>query len=75
VITDEATVRRIGNEVSPEFKFWNMWNDRGFNGYFCPEPMTAMINSANLSLPREVSGYRELAPGESFTCWQRFFTM
>ena len=75
VITDEATGRKICNEVSPEFKFWNMWNDRGFNGYFCPEPMTAMINSANLNLPHDVSGYRELAPGESFTCRQRFFTM
>lgn len=74
VITDTDTGHRILNEVSKEFKFWNMWNDNGDKGYFCPEPMTAMINSPNLSLPREVSGYTEIARGESFVCSQRFFT-
>ena len=75
IITDRQSGRRVINEVSREFKFWNMWNDRGSNGYFCPEPMTAMINSPNLSLPREVSGYTELKNGEKFTCWQRFATL
>lgn len=75
VITDTATGIRLCNEVSEEYKFWNMWNDRGFNGYFCPEPMTAMINCANLKLSPEVSGYRELSEGESFECRQRFFTL
>lgn len=72
IITDRQSGRRIINEVSKEFKFWNMWNDMGVNGYFCPEPMTAMINSSNLSLPREVSGYTELHKGEKFSCRQRF---
>lgn len=74
IVTDTDSGRRICNEVSREYRFWNMWNDKGFNGYFCPEPMTAMINSANLSLPREVTGYAEIAKGEKYTCWQRFFT-
>lgn len=73
-VTDLNTGKRICNEVSKEFRFWNMWNDKGFNGYFCPEPMTAMINAPNLSLGREVTGYSELAPGESYQCSQRFFT-
>jgi aldose 1-epimerase len=75
VITDKETGNRLCNEVSREYKFWNMWNDKGYNGYFCPEPMTAMINCANLSLDPEISGYKELAKGESFECWQRFFTI
>ncbi len=75
VITDTENGKRLCNEVSKEYKFWNMWNDRGSNGYFCPEPMTAMINSPNLSLPQEVTGYSELAPGSSYECWQRFFTL
>lgn len=75
VITDKETGNRLCNEVSKEYKFWNMWNDRGYNGYFCPEPMTAMINCANLKLKPEVSGYKELAKGESFECRQRFFTI
>ena len=72
IITDRRSGAKVINEVSPEFKFWNMWNDMGGNGYFCPEPMTAMINSPNLSLSREESGYCELKNGEKFSCWQRF---
>lgn len=60
------------NEVCSEFKFFNIWNHNGDKHYFCPEPMTAMINSPNLSLPREVSGYRELSGGEEFHCGQSF---
>lgn len=75
IITDKTTGVRLCNEVSKEYKFWNMWNDRGGKGYFCPEPMTAMINCANLSLPADVTGYKELAPQESFECSQRFFTL
>lgn len=75
VITDKFTGKRVCNEVSKEYKFWNMWNDRGGNGYFCPEPMTAMINAANLKLKDEVTGHKELKKGESFECWQRFFTL
>ncbi len=60
------------NEVSEEFKFYNMWNDLGEKGYFCPEPMTAMINSPNLTLNREISGYKELKGGEEFSCHQSF---
>ena len=75
IITDKETGNRLMNEVSREYKFWNMWNDRGYNGYFCPEPMTAMINCANLSLSPDISGYRELSEGEAFECWQRFFTL
>lgn len=75
VVTDKETGYRLCNEVSREYKFWNMWNDKGYNGYFCPEPMTAMINCANLSLDPEVSGYKELPEGGVFECSQRFFTL
>ena len=74
-VTDKHSGKRICNEVSREYKFWNMWNDRGGKGYFCPEPMTAMINAVNLKLKGDVSGHRELKKGESFECWQRFFTL
>lgn len=74
VITDKISGVKLCNEVSKEYKFWNMWNDRGYKGYFCPEPMTAMINCANLKLPDDVTGYKELKNAETFECWQRFFT-
>lgn len=74
IVTDTQTGISMLNEISPEFKFWNMWNHDGDKGYFCPEPMTAMINAPNLTLPKEVSGYSEIFQGQTFKCWQRFFT-
>ena len=53
---------------------WIVWNDKGFKNYFCPEPMTAQVNAPNLDIPREESGYAEIAPGENYTVSQRFFT-
>ncbi len=75
VAEDTESGKKLCYEVSDEYRFWIFWNDRGFNKYFCPEPMTAMIDAPNLSLPPEVSGYREIRPNESFTAYQRFFTL
>ncbi|MBE6868340.1 MAG: aldose 1-epimerase [Ruminococcus albus] len=74
IVKDTKSGHTLLNEVSKEFRFWNMWNDNGDKGYFCPEPMTAMINSANLSLSDDITGYCELKKGETFKCWQRFYT-
>ena len=74
IAEDTASGKKICYQVSEEYKFWIIWNDRGFNGYFCPEPMTAMIDAPNLSLPPEVTGYRELKPQGVFEANQRFFT-
>ena len=74
ICEDVASGKKICYEVSEEYKFWIVWNDKGFNGYFCPEPMTAMIDAPNLDLPAEVTGYRELKPHGVFEANQRFFT-
>lgn len=74
IAEDIASGKKICYEVSDEYKFWIIWNDRGFNHYFCPEPMTAMIDAPNLSLPADVTGYCEIKPGETFEANQRFFT-
>lgn len=74
IAEDISTGKKICYEVSDEYKFWIIWNDRGFNGYFCPEPMTAMIDAPNLSLPADVTGYSEVKPNESYETRQRFFT-
>jgi aldose 1-epimerase len=66
--------QKICYEVSSEYGFWCIWNDRGVNGYFCPEPCTWMINAPNLTLPAEKTGYVEIAPEETFACWQHIFT-
>ena len=73
-VTDDKNGTMVINEVSKEFKFWNMWNHNGVNHYFCPEPMTAMINCTNLDLPDDVTGYSELSKGQTYACWQKFTT-
>ncbi|MDO5560681.1 MAG: aldose 1-epimerase [Oscillospiraceae bacterium] len=72
--TDIKTGKQVCCEVSDEYKFWCVWNDRGENGYFCPEPMTAMIDAPNLSLPADVSGYCEIRPQETYEAKQHFFS-
>lgn len=74
IAEDTASGKKLCYEVSKEYGFWIIWNDRGFNHYFCPEPMTAMIDAPNLSLSPDVTGYREVKPGEEFTAHQRFFS-
>ena len=74
IAEDLASGKKLCYEVSEEYGFWIIWNDRGFNHYFCPEPMTAMIDAPNLSLPADVTGYREIKPGQTFETHERFFT-
>lgn len=72
--THTPSGKKICYEVSSEYGFWCVWNDRGDKNYFCPEPCTWMIDAPNLSLPAEETGYVEIAPGEVFECWQHIFT-
>ncbi|MCC8110243.1 MAG: aldose 1-epimerase [Ruminococcus sp.] len=74
-MTDTASGKGIAYEVSEGYHFWILWNDRGEKHYFCPEPMTAMIDAPNLSLPAEKTGYRELQSGEIYHLTQRFQTI
>ncbi|MBQ7002365.1 MAG: aldose 1-epimerase [Oscillospiraceae bacterium] len=75
VCEDTASGKKLCYEVGEEYRFWIIWNDKGFNGYFCPEPMSAMIDAPNLDLPQGMTGYRELKPEESCTFTQHFFTV
>lgn len=75
IAEDLGSGKKICYQVSEDYKFWIIWNDKGFNGYFCPEPMSAMIDAPNLELPDEVTGYQELRPHDTFEANQRFFTL
>ncbi len=54
-------------EVDENYRYWCLWNQRPDSGFFCPEPMSWMIDAPNLALPREVTGVRVLTPGEIAT--------
>ena len=73
-MTDIASGKKVCYEVDETYKFFIAWNDRGRKGYYCAEPMTAMIDAPNRDLPTDVTNYIELAPGESKTVGQRIFT-
>ena len=74
VISDVVTGYQIYNEYSEEYPFVNLWNCGGKNDFFCVEPMTWMIDAPNIKEPGYITGYREIAPGESFSAWQRLFS-
>jgi aldose 1-epimerase len=74
IATDIATGKKIFYEVDDNFKFWVLWNDGGEKGFFCPEPMTWMINAPNLPLSFAESGYLELAPGQSKTVYEHIYS-
>lgn len=73
VITEERSGLSIVNEVSKEYGFYILWNLGGKQDFFCPEPLTWLINAPNLDLPAEQTGYRELKPSETATVWQKFY--
>lgn len=75
IAEDTESGKKIAYEVSDNYKFWIVWNDKGFNGYFCPEPMTAMIDAPNLDMPDDLTGYKEIKPHEKYEAYQRFFTV
>jgi aldose 1-epimerase len=73
-ITDTASGKRICYEVDETMKYWIMWNDHGDKEFFCPEPMSWNIDAPNLKGDPQITGYTELAPGESKTVRERIFT-
>jgi len=74
VASDLGSGKQIRYEVCRDFKYWVIWNDHGDKGYFCPEPMTWIIDAPNLPLPAEETGYMELAPGEAKVLTERIYS-
>lgn len=69
-MTDIRSGKSIIYEVSQFYKYFIVWNCGGECPFFCPEPISWMINAPNINLPDEITGYKELSPGTSFTAWQ-----
>ena len=49
-------------EFDEVYKHWCLWNQGGNNQFFCPEPMTCMVNAPNLDMPVEISGIEAIEP-------------
>ena len=72
VLHDKAAGLSIVYQTGDSFRHWMIWNEDGQSGFICPEPMTWAIDAPNLALPREATGYKELAPGQA---WADFSTI
>ena len=73
-IFDDRLKKGILYEASEEFKYWLFWNHWAQIGICCPEPMSALINSPNIPLDKEVTGYCEIKPNEAWLGRQRIST-
>lgn len=65
---------RVVYEVGSEYKHWMIWNNEGLGNFVCVEPQTWMINSPNLSLPKEKTGYIILDPEQVWKEETKIFT-
>ncbi|KHD37552.1 galactose mutarotase [Clostridium acetobutylicum] len=66
-IEDASKNTRVVYEMSSEYKYLVIWNDMGDKKYACIEPQTSIINSPNVKLDRNVSGFKTLKPNESWS--------
>ena len=74
IVTDIKKNHGICYKVDEAFRYWLIWNDWDRNGYFCPEPMSWIIDAPNLNMSQVSSGYLELGPGESKTVHEHIYT-
>lgn len=63
--------KAIVYEFDDFYKYLILWNCGGNTSFFCPEPISWMINAPNIDLPDNITGYKEIAPNEVFSCWQQ----
>ena len=75
IVEDKDKGKKIVYEVDDKFKFWMIWNDKGDKNYFCPEPMTAIVDAPNLGLENSITGYSETKPGETYELHQHIYTL
>jgi aldose 1-epimerase len=71
VVEDRRTGLRLVYRTDRAYRAWMIWNGDARGGFFCPEPMTCLVNAPNLALPASQSGMQALAPGEGWAATHR----
>lgn len=64
----------IVNELDKKYKYFILWNFDPKSGFFCPEPLSWIIDAPNTKLTNLNSGYTEISPGKTFSIYQKFYT-
>ena len=75
IIEDRTKRVHLIYHVDKAFKHWTLWNDRGNDGFICPEPQTWAINAPNLDLPNKVTGLISLEPEKTWSQKCRIFVL
>lgn len=73
IITDTANNIAVYYEVDDQVKHWTFWNNGGDVNWACPEPQTWAINAPNLNMPPEITGFRTIAPGKSWSTVSKLY--
>jgi len=58
--------KRVRYRISDTLPYWMLWNGDAESGFICPEPQSWIVDAPNQSQKTEESGFRFIAPGESF---------
>ncbi len=75
VIYDTVTDTKFVYETDPQFTNWMIWNNNASDNYVCIEPMTWIIDAPNAKVPDSVSGFRFVAPGNTWTAKNRLYVL
>lgn len=67
IIVDTSKNIKVYYEVGEEYKHWTIWNKNAEGDFICPEPQTCTINAPNLNLPNELTGFKLLSAGETWS--------
>ncbi len=67
IIEDKSNGLKLIYQTGKGYKHWVVWNDGGDKDFVCIEPQTWAVNAPNINLPDDVTGFRLLQPGETWT--------
>ncbi|RIV23131.1 aldose 1-epimerase [Alicyclobacillaceae bacterium I2511] len=73
VLKDLRAEAEFVYETDPQYTTWMLWNKDAKSNFFCPEPMSCVVNAPNLNLPDTVTGLVSLAPGEHWSAVSRMY--
>ncbi|WP_148552400.1 aldose 1-epimerase [Clostridium scatologenes] len=66
IIEDLSKNMRVVYEMGEEYKHIVIWNDMGDKKYVCIEPQTCVINAPNVGLDKDITGFKTLAPKDTW---------
>ncbi len=73
VVIDTRSRLGVFYETDDQMRHWTLWNNGASVDWVCPEPQSWAINAPNLNMPHDVTGFRWVAPGSSWSSTSRLY--